>query len=104
MPAEEAPERVLPAERQKPVETTALVQYLEAARMQAQRTHVAGRLAVLLEYEHLNALQTQLSRQHQTGRPTATTITSYCTAESPCHGRGKTVGHDRGLAASPPLR
>jgi hypothetical protein len=68
---EETAERVLLAEREEPLQQTALVHHLDAAHVQAQRTGKPGRLRLLLQHDHLHAVQPQLAGQHQAGRPAA---------------------------------
>jgi hypothetical protein len=69
--AGEPADRVLPAERQEPLQQPPPVQHLDAAHVQAERTHVRGRLALLLQHHRVHAVQPQLGGQHQAGRPAA---------------------------------
>ena len=68
---EEAADRVLLAEREEPLQQTALVHHLDAARVQAERADDLGRLRVLLQHEHVHAVQPQLAGQHHAGRSAA---------------------------------
>jgi hypothetical protein len=68
---EETTDRVLLTEREEPLQQTALVHHLDAARVQAERADNSGRLRVLLQHEHGHAVQPQLAGQHQAGRPAA---------------------------------
>jgi hypothetical protein len=66
---EEAADRVLPAVSEEPLQQTSLVHHLDAARVQAERADHRRRLRLLLQYQHLDAVQAQLAGQHQAGRP-----------------------------------
>ncbi len=68
---EETADRVLLAEREEPLQQTALVHHLDTAHVQAQRTGVPGRLRLLLQHERVHAVQPQLTGQHQAGRSAA---------------------------------
>ena len=68
---EETADRVLLAEREEPLQQTALVHHLDAAHVQAERADNLGRLRVLLQHEHVHAVQPQLAGQHQAGRSAA---------------------------------
>jgi hypothetical protein len=68
---EVAAERMLPAEREEPVQQTPRVHQLDGARVDAQRAHDLGRLRLLVQHEHLHAVQPQLGGQHHAGRPAA---------------------------------
>ncbi len=68
---EETTDRVLLAEREEPLQQTALVHHLDAARVQAERADNPGRLRLLLQHERVHAVQPQLAGQHQAGRSTA---------------------------------
>ena len=68
---EETTDRVLLAEREEPLQQTALVHHLDAARVQAERADNPGRLRVLLQHERVHAVQPQLAGQHQAGRSAA---------------------------------
>jgi len=68
---EETTDRVLLAEREEPLQQTALIHHLDAARVQAERADIPGRLRLLLQHEHVHAVQPQLAGQHQAGRSTA---------------------------------
>ena len=68
---EETTDRVLLAEREEPLQQTALVHHLDAAHVQAERADNSGRLRVLLQHEHVHAVQPQLAGQHQAGRSAA---------------------------------
>jgi hypothetical protein len=68
---EETTDRALPAEREEPLQETALVHHLDAARVQAERADDPGRLRLLLQHEHVHAVQPQLAGQHQAGRSAA---------------------------------
>jgi hypothetical protein len=50
---------------------TALVHHLDAARVQAERTGMPGRLRLLLQHDHVHTVQPQFAGQHDAGRPTA---------------------------------
>jgi hypothetical protein len=67
---EEATDRVLRAERKKPVQQAPLVQHLDAACVQAESADDPGRLRLSLQYEHAYAVQPQLARQHHAGGST----------------------------------
>ena len=68
---EETADRVLLAECEEPLQQTALVHHLDAARVQAERADNPGRLRLLLQHERVHAVQPQLAGQHQAGRPAA---------------------------------
>ena len=68
---EEAADRVLLAEREEPLQQTALVHHLDAARVQAEPADDPGRLRLLLQHEHVHAVQPQLAGQHHAGRSAA---------------------------------
>jgi hypothetical protein len=68
---EEAADRVLLAECEEPLQQAALVHQLDAARVQSEPTGMRGRLQLLLQHEHLHAVQPQLGGQHHAGRSTA---------------------------------
>ena len=51
---EETTGRVLLAEREEPLQQTALVHHLDAARMQAERADIVGRLRLLLQHDHVH--------------------------------------------------
>jgi hypothetical protein len=65
---EEAAERVPRAVLEEPVQQPALVHQLDAAHVQPKRTHVQGRLLLLLQHEHLHPVQAQLGGEHHAGR------------------------------------
>lgn len=54
---EETADRVLLAEREEPLQQTALVHHLDAARVQAERADIPGRLRLLLQHERVHAVQ-----------------------------------------------
>jgi hypothetical protein len=56
---EETAEWVLLAEREEPLQQTALVHHLDAARVQSQRADIPGRRYLLLQHERLHAVQPQ---------------------------------------------
>ncbi len=64
-------ERILLAEREEPLQQTALIHHLDAAYEEAERADMSGRLRLLLQHEHVHAVQPQLAGQHQAGRSTA---------------------------------
>jgi hypothetical protein len=66
---DETVERVLPADREEPLQQTALVHHLDAPHVQAERTGMLARLRLLLQHDHVHAVQPQLAGQHQAGRP-----------------------------------
>ena len=126
---EEAAERVLLAEREEPLQQAALVHDLDAARVQAERADDPGRLRVLLQHEHVHAVQPQLAGQHQAGRSAAghdhvnheAPIQQGCIRSAAPRSpvartrvatlrfrrfwpRPAILRHDPGLAASPPVR
>ncbi len=68
---EGTPERVLVAEREEPLQQTALVHHLDAARVQTERADIPGRLRLLLQHDRSHPSQPQLAGQHQPGRSTA---------------------------------
>jgi hypothetical protein len=68
---EEATNRVLLAVREEPFQQTALVHHLDAAHVQTERADETGRLRLLVQHEHVRAVQPQLRGQHQPGRPAA---------------------------------
>jgi hypothetical protein len=68
---EEASERVLLAECEEAVQQTALIHHLDAAHVQPERPDVPGRLGLLLQHEHVYAVEPQLTRKHQAGRSAA---------------------------------
>jgi hypothetical protein len=68
---EEPTDRVLLAEREEPLQQTALVHHLDAAHVQAERPDNSGRLRLLLQHDHVHTLQPQLAGQHHTGRSAA---------------------------------
>jgi hypothetical protein len=68
---EETAERVLLALREEPLQQTALVHHLDAARVQAERADNPGRLRVLLQHQRLHVVQPQLAGQHHAGRSAA---------------------------------
>ena len=53
---EEAADRVLLAEREEPLQQTALVHHLDAAHVQSERADGPGRLRVPLQHERVHAL------------------------------------------------
>ena len=57
---------------EEPVQQPALVHDLNAARVQAKRADRPARLRVLLQHEHVHAVQPQLAGQHHPRRPAAT--------------------------------
>jgi hypothetical protein len=59
------------AEREEPLQQTALVHHLDAARVQAERADNPGRFRLLLQHERVHAVQPQLAGQHQAGRSAA---------------------------------
>jgi hypothetical protein len=67
---EETADRDLLAEREEPLQQTALVHHLDTARVQAERAGLPGRLR-LLQHERVHAVQPQLASQHQAGRSAA---------------------------------
>src|SRR5215203_5040175 len=73
---EEAPERVLLAEREEPLKQTALVHHLDAARVQAESADDPGRLRLLLQHERVHALQPQSPASIMPVGPPPATITS----------------------------
>ena len=62
---------ILLAVREEPVQQTALVHDLDAARMQAQRADQLARLRILLQHQHVHVVQPQLAGQHHPGRAAA---------------------------------
>ena len=54
--------------REEPVQQTALIHDLDAARMQAQRADQLARLRILLQHQHVHVVEPQLARQHHPGR------------------------------------
>jgi len=64
-------DRVLLAVREEPLQQTALVHHLDAAHVQAQRTGMPGRRRLLLQHDHVHAVQPQLAGQHHAGRSAA---------------------------------
>ena len=64
-------DRVLLAEREEPLQPSALVHHLDAARVQAERADLPGRLCVLLQHERMQAVQPQLAGEHHAGRSPA---------------------------------
>jgi hypothetical protein len=54
---------------EEPVQQPALVHDLDAARVQAERADRLARLRVLLQHEHVHAVQPQLAGQHHPRRP-----------------------------------
>lgn len=66
---EETADRVLLAQREEPLQQTALSHHLDAAHVQPERTGVPGGPRLLLQHDHPHALQPQLGGQHQPGRP-----------------------------------
>src|SRR6185437_2818344 len=59
---------ILLAVGQEPVQQTALIHDLDAARMQAQRADQLARLRILLQHQHVHVVEPQLARQHHSGR------------------------------------
>lgn len=68
---EEPTDRVLLTEREEPLQQTALVQHLDAPRVQAERPDDLGRLRLPLQHDHLHTVQPQFAGQHQAGRSAA---------------------------------
>jgi hypothetical protein len=68
-PREASDPRVLLPLCEEPVQQAALVHDLDAARVQAERADRVGRLSVLLQHEHVHAVQPQLAGQHHPRRP-----------------------------------
>jgi hypothetical protein len=68
---EEAADRVLPAVRVEPLQQASLGQHLDAAHVQAESTDDPGRRRILLQHDHVHAVQPQLAGQHQTRRSAA---------------------------------
>ncbi|WRL49139.1 hypothetical protein U3649_09840 [Luteimonas sp. R10] len=64
---EETADRVLLAVREEALQQAALIHDLDAARMQAERAHDRRRPRLLLQHQHVYAVQTQLAGQHQAG-------------------------------------
>lgn len=60
--------RVLPAVREEPIEQPALIQDLDAAHVQAERTDLFGRFGLLLQHQHVHLVQPQFAGQHHAGR------------------------------------
>jgi hypothetical protein len=56
---------------EEPLQQTALVHHLDAARVQAERADIPGRLRLLLQHERVHAVQPQLAGQHHAGRSAA---------------------------------
>ncbi len=110
---EETAHRVLLAEREEPLQQAALVHHLDAARVQAERPDMPGRLGLLLQHERVHAVQPQLAGQHQAGRSAAGN--DHVNHENP-HTyfanpdyrrswlRWEILRHTPGLAARPPVR
>ena len=71
MPAKKPADRDTAAVREEPVQQPALVHHLDAARVQAERADDLARLRLLLQHEHVHAVQPQLAGQHQAGRSAA---------------------------------
>jgi hypothetical protein len=103
---EETADLVPPAVLEEPLQQTALVHHLDAAHMQAERTDHPGRLQLLLQHDHVHAVQPQLAGQHQAGRSTAGN--DHVDHHTPHFRRfwlrPAILRHDPGLAASPPVR
>jgi hypothetical protein len=106
---EETTDRVLRSESEEPLQQTALVHHLDAARVQAERTDNLGRLRLLLQHEQMYVVQPQLAGQHQAGRSAA--CHDHVDQEAPRSPefprsllRPTILRRDPGLAASPPVR
>src|SRR4029077_11554367 len=59
---------ILLAVCQEPVQQTALIHDLDAARKQAQRADQLARLRILLQHQHVHVVEPELARQHHPGR------------------------------------
>ena len=64
------------AVREKPLQQNALVHHLDAAHGQAQRTGLPGWLRLLLQHEHVHAVQLQLAASINPVGPPPEMITS----------------------------
>ena len=98
MPAKKPPTGYCCAEREEPLQQTALVHHLDAAHVQAERADDPGRLRLLLQHEHVHAVQPQLAGQHQAGRSAADNdhVERHC-----CVPLGRRFGRD---SAARPVR
>ena len=63
--------RILCAKRKEPLQQTTLVHHFDAAHVQAERAGNSHWRGVLLQHEHVHAVQSQLAGEHQTGRSAA---------------------------------
>jgi hypothetical protein len=101
-PRETADAGILRPVGEEPVQQPALVHDFNAARVQAERTDRLARLRVLLQHEHVYAVQAQLAGQHHARRPAA--ADDYVEHEkSPIQNdaRRPILADGGGLAASP---
>ena len=56
---------------EEPLQQPPLIHHLDTAHVQPERTHERRQLGVLLQHEHVDALQSQFARQHHAGRSAA---------------------------------
>jgi hypothetical protein len=100
----ETEDRVLLAQRQDPLQQAALVHHFQGTNAQAERAGPRDRLVLLLEHEHVHAVQPQLGGQHQSGRSAAGN--DHVDHENPRQVwlRPPILRLTPGLAARPPLR